>query len=103
MKLPEQVCIKFLDGFPTAFGSFRGHKKAVLCIKRGNGGCLVVIDCFGILLSELVNHLAQLWIWCVRLLCKGRRSKANRQSHNGKQEADLHFSLSALERSVTRI
>ena len=45
MKLPEQVCITFTNGLPTVFRSFRGHEKPIICIKLGNGGCVVPVEC----------------------------------------------------------
>ena len=62
MNLREEVCELFLDGFPTVNRSFRRHLNRVLREERGQGGCIVVVECLVELLIELIKLLDCFWI-----------------------------------------
>jgi len=41
----DHVCIPFLNGLPTVDYSSSAHKNRVLRVERGDGGCVIVVDC----------------------------------------------------------
>src|SRR5208337_1306898 len=91
MDLPKIVfCIEFFDCLPTVKSSFRCIKNRVLGIERGNGDCILPIECRVIIRSQGTNLLGSFCIDPVILLSEGWRSKADRQSCKGNCKADFH-------------
>jgi hypothetical protein len=75
MHFLEQVCIMFLDGFPTVNRTFIRHLNRALSVKRGNSGGIVVIPCIVNFLSECEKVLAQLRVGRFYLLAKVGKAK----------------------------